>query len=142
MQFVFNRQTFVVAAARGKTDASRAYYFSVIEDDGSFTAGSPAFTLTTGLDVTFLMVRPFTDTSVLVLYHTGDPVTPQFAVAEFDVDDEHINHVLDHASDIASASGDWKSRRPGDTTATPPDIEAADKAKAVDAKLAKEQGLK
>lgn len=123
MKLVFERKRVTVAAARGSTDAACCYEFALPADNGEFAVDTPYIRLTTGLDVTFLLVRQFTDNSLLVLYHAGDPVNPQFAVAEFDFDDTHISHIHDHGDNLIAAHADFHERAVGDLTATPPEEE-------------------
>jgi len=117
MDLQFEQKRMTVVSARGRTDAVCVYEFALV---GEGADGVSLLSLTTGLDVSFLHVRPFTPDSLLVLFFTGNPVQPQFVVAEFHYDDEQINHTLDHGASVESAVGDWKTRRPGEATATPP----------------------
>ena len=102
MDMHFLKERLIVGVARGKSPTAKCYEFTV-QDDGQ----EQEVRLTTGLDVTFLFVRPFTGDSLLVLFFTGDAVQPQFVVAEFHYDDERINHTLDHGPEVESAIGDW-----------------------------------
>ena len=141
LQLAFAHQTVTLLASRGDTRSERRYLFVLQEANGDVEMKTPTWDLTVGLDVAFLSARQFADNSLLVLYHTGDPVNPQYVVAEFYTDDTS-RHLRAHGPDLIAAHADYNTRKPGDLTATPPDIEAAEKAKALDAKLAKDQGLK
>lgn len=112
----FEDRRLQVGAARGMTSASWAYVFSLpgLGDEDTFVR------LTAGLDVTFLQVRVFTDASLLILYFTGDPVRPQYVVAEFAFDNVNVRHLKDHGDDIIAAHADFTHRKPGEMTTRPP----------------------
>jgi len=122
MKLEFERKRMAVVSARGMTDAVCTYEFAFMSDDGTkYALDAPTVVLTTGLDVAFLCARQFTDESVLVLYHTGNPVDPQFVVAEFHFDNRTISHLQDHGDDWSTAHADFEARQPGEMTAIHPE---------------------
>ena len=122
MQLTFGHRQVTAVSHRG---AVCVYEFALVPGDGSNPEANEPVVLTTSLDVAFLAAQKFTAESLLVLYHTGDPVTPQFVVAEFHFDDETISHLHDHGEDLIAAYRDFTVRKPGDLTATPPLEKAA-----------------
>lgn len=118
MNLQFEQKRVTVMSARGGTEAACVYEFALV---GAGADGVSYISLTTGLDVTFLKARLFTDDSLLVLYHTNNPVDPQLCVAEFHFDNRTISHLQDHGNEWFKAHEDFGDRAPGEMTATPPE---------------------